>query len=1069
MLPDTAVEELRTAAEDQLWHAPHKSLGAARAAYTASARLSADMRAECTVTLGAALNATGRFAEAASTLQTLEPSADQLPIACLIRCYTELAIAYAYLGQFAVAENALQQARQRLPDSADPLAGSYYTRAAGILQREQGHYSAAGGLLQRATETFRVAGCGGEAALTLYDLALTTAFIDSGQALDQLAVLNRMSVPGDAAIHWARCDYIRGFIEDTRNHYAESATLYQRARSVFAQAGLIYWVALCDLGQGIAHYRLNNYDDAQRAYRRARGTFSVLMLSGYGLLCDFNTAIVLYGLNNYSESLALYERVIDTALAEGRLMRAARCHIGMALCYDRLGQYDRALILQERARQAFLDNDSPIDAAIAEENLAGTYRRLGRHAEALRHYRAAREIFTQRQTPVYVAECDTHLADLHLALRQYAEASACLARARAVYEQQGMPVHIATCDREIARAWLGANPSEHFNESLALLMKARHTLLDARLLVDGALCDLASGEAQLYARQPELAAQSFAAALSILEPAFPDEAWRGHYGVGHCALMQDRPEQALQHWLAAIQLLQRVRSTLLTEQLSGGFFADHRPLYEDALRLALKTAAVETAIIVANASKAQMHASWNILPSWRNVMADDDYAQQLLEREAGLRAQIDTLRRGLQLLQTDDAGPILCNAELLKSDQPLALARLAELSRDYEQTIEQLRLLQSVICEHSSQLLSIETLRANATEWLAGQWACLTYYLLDEAIVVFYLDARRLTVHTHPLDAYDRAALRQCTHPATDYREQIYRHTLRGYSTPDAPSRIYLQHLSRILIPPEVAELPDDALLIIAPHGLLHQLPFQALITPDDAWLARRPICYIPSLSALNSLFGADRSFAPNDQRILICGLSDYGLQARSLPHAEHEIATLHSIWGERLDSLWGSAATREALLRLNRTGQLMNYAVIHFTAHAVLDPLAPSHSRVLLADDSLTFADILNLRLRANVVTLSACDSASGATQPGDEVMALAQAFLSAGARAVVASLWPVEDEAASEFMQRFYRHFAVGASVARSLRATQLEMDAAGYTPYQWAAFKTIGLPNSSILVAD
>ena len=173
-------------------------------------------------------------------------------------------------------------------------------------------------------------------------------------------------------------------------------------------------------------------------------------------------------------------------------------------------------------------------------------------------------------------------------------------------------------------------------------------------------------------------------------------------------------------------------------------------------------------------------------------------------------------------------------------------------------------------------------------------------------------------------------------------------------------------------------------------------------------------------------------------------------------------MAALRDIWGDRLDVLWGSAGTRQALLQLNCTGQLANYDVIHFAAHAVVDHFAPSQSRVLLADDSLTFVDILNLRLQGRVVTLSACSSAIGTQQPGDEMLALARAFFYAGARTVIASLWPVEDEATSELMRRFYLHLAKGEHVAQALRGAQLEMVAAGYAPYQWAAFVASGLPD-------
>lgn len=74
---------------------------------------------------------------------------------------------------------------------------------------------------------------------------------------------------------------------------------------------------------------------------------------------------------------------------------------------------------------------------------------------------------------------------------------------------------------------------------------------------------------------------------------------------------------------------------------------------------------------------------------------------------------------------------------------------------------------------------------------------------------------------------------------------------------------------------------------------------------------------------------------------------------------------------------------------------------------------------------------------------------------------MGLARAFFLAGARTVVASLWPVEDASAGEFMGRLYRRLGAGESVAQALRAVQVEMAAEEYAPYQWAPFIAIGLP--------
>ena len=100
--------------------------------------------------------------------------------------------------------------------------------------------------------------------------------------------------------------------------------------------------------------------------------------------------------------------------------------------------------------------------------------------------------------------------------------------------------------------------------------------------------------------------------------------------------------------------------------------------------------------------------------------------------------------------------------------------------------------------------------------------------------------------------------LHQCTEPRADFRELIYRGTSRDCHTADASGPAYLRHLYRILIPPDVAELDQSRVLLIAPHGLLHALPFHALLGPDGPLVERAAISYVPSLAAFQALLQAD-------------------------------------------------------------------------------------------------------------------------------------------------------------------------------------------------------------------
>ena len=132
------------------------------------------------------------------------------------------------------------------------------------------------------------------------------------------------------------------------------------------------------------------------------------------------------------------------------------------------------------------------------------------------------------------------------------------------------------------------------------------------------------------------------------------------------------------------------------------------------------------------------------------------------------------------------------------------------------------------------------------------------------------------TLTRFALTSYDHLMLHQCTEPRADFRELIYRGTSRDCHTADASGPAYLRHLYRILIPPDVAELDQSRVLLIAPHGLLHALPFHALLGPDGPLVERAAISYVPSLAAFQALLQDKRSTRHDRPRVLACGLSDY-------------------------------------------------------------------------------------------------------------------------------------------------------------------------------------------------
>lgn len=252
--------------------------------------------------------------------------------------------------------------------------------------------------------------------------------------------------------------------------------------------------------------------------------------------------------------------------------------------------------------------------------------------------------------------------------------------------------------------------------------------------------------------------------------------------------------------------------------------------------------------------------------------------------------------------------------------------------------------------------------------------------------------------------------------------------------------------------------------LILVPHRELNALPFAALwdAARGRYLVERYNLAFAPSASVLRHVAQPAKPGA----QLLALGNPD-----GSLPHAEQEARAIGQLYGSA--PLLGKEA-RESRLRQSLKG----VGHLHIAAHATFDPRSPRFSRLELAadpgapptddtrDGKLHTYEIYDLDLpEAPLVVLSACDTALRLRDDdqGDDLVGLTRAFLAAGAQAVVATLWPVDDAATTPLMKSFYERQRQGARPAEALREAQKELLAQERwrEPYYWAAFTFTGRP--------
>ena len=278
-----------------------------------------------------------------------------------------------------------------------------------------------------------------------------------------------------------------------------------------------------------------------------------------------------------------------------------------------------------------------------------------------------------------------------------------------------------------------------------------------------------------------------------------------------------------------------------------------------------------------------------------------------------------------------------------------------------------------------------------------------------------------------------------------------------------------LRELYDVVIAP-ISHLIKDEELIIVPDGSSFLIPYAALLDQNSRYLSERlRIRLAPSLTSLRLLSECPEERHCTSGALLVGDpwIETVRLKSREkqkpytqLPCAEKEVKMIGKILN--VEPLIGKNATKDQVLR-----KLNSVSLVHIAAHGsaergeiLLSPNLGSSEPPEEKDFLLTMTDVLNAKLDAKLVVLSCCHSGRGKIK-AEGVVGIARAFLGAGARSVIASIWAVNDEATLVFMRHFYEHLVKGQSTSRSLHeAMKMMQESDDFNAVKyWAPFMLIG----------
>ena len=809
--------------------------------------------------------------------------------------------------------------------------------------------------------------------------------------------------------------------------YDEALAIGREAQGVFQRHGLAVLAAQVDANIGNVFDRLDRNAESLEAYDRALETFLAAGEEEGVAMMEFNRANVFSNLNQLLKAERGYRRALRYYRAGGFRLREAQCLYAIACLRYLRSRYTASLKLFQQVRQLDQELGDLRHAALCDLDEAEVLLSLNAWHEAIELASGAEEKLKRLGMGFEAARAKLFhgLGAAHS--RRFERASRLLADAETSFAREGNDVFRGLACLYRAELELGRGNS---SAGLILADEAARTFSRENLGTKEAYALIVAARCHERLGTRDAAGRNCRAALEILRRSpSASVAYQAHHLLGRLATA---PHAARRHLKEALRHVERLRAHVVPDELRASFGRDKVELYEDLARSLLSE------------GEARLEEAFGIVDLGKSRTLGDVLAQAALGREAASqqpdgklaaqwRHQLEELNGCYrQLNEAEVTGGPHSVGESLRVEIDEREARLAQLWRAMQL---------DRTARGSSFLPEVHDLLGRVQGILENDEALVEFFFLGETLQAFVVQPRGIqwirdiAGGDELQDALDRWRFH------VGRRQLGKEHLEKHGSALEAGLFQELDRLTDLLWKPLAASLVGARALVIVPTGPLFHVPFHAL-RPEGDFLVRR--FGITTAASARSYLTAIRPRVPFQNPPLILGLEKPGL-----PSIDAEVAAVaRQLPGARV--LVGSAARRGALRRLGRGAP-----IIHIASHAIFRGDNPLLSAIELADGRLTFYDLVDLRLGAELVVLSGCQTGAYEVLEGDELLGLARGFLYAGTCSVVASLWPVDDSAVAEFMDRFYFFLQRGDGPRDALRQTMCALLDSGSAVHEWGAF--------------
>lgn len=858
----------------------------------------------------------------------------------------------------------------------------------------------------------------------------------------------------------------------------QARSLMQKSGNRYAEAEVLTQISIVYDRLGQNQQALDSLNQALKLQRENKDPARVA--STLNSIAEIYTSFGDYqkALDFYNQALTLQRQVSDLLGEAGTLSYIAKL-------YNLLGDYKLSIETSNQALEKFRTVGDRSKVAQTLDEIAGVYRLAADYQKALDYYNQALKLWREQSALFQEFATLTGMIRVYESLKDYPQALDTANQALSLSRKQQSSFSEATALAYLGRVYLASGDYQK-----ALDFSTQAALRFQKLNIPTAQANILGNIGKVYKslKQPQQAIANYNQELKLRRN-LGDRTGEAETLYNMAVSERDRNnlEAARTQIESTIKIVEDIRTRVTSQDLRTSYFASVQKYYEFYIDLLMQLHKQQpskgyNALALQASERARARSLLDLLTE-ANADIRQGVDTKLIATERSLQQKLDALeKRRLKLLSGDNTK-----------------AQAQKLEQETETILEQYRQLQAKIRATSPryaaltqpQPLSLQQIQSSV---LDDNTLLLEYSLGEERSYLWAVSNKNITSYELPKRTDIEAAVQQ------------FRQVLISPISKTKPAAA-ANTLSQLILAPAAQQLGQKRLLVVA-DGALQYVPFAALNTPTpqnssnyQPLALNHEIITLPSASTVavlrQEITGrktapkalaviADPIFSPNDERVKgrtsspqnssqNLDLQQLDRSARvanisfeRLPFTRQEAETILTLvpTKERKQA-FDFAANRAAATN----AELSQYRIVHFATHGILNSQHPELSGVVLSlfDETgkpqngfLRLHDIFNLKLPAELVVLSACETGLGEDIKGEGLIGLTRGFMYAGSPRVVVSLWSVDDQATSELMKKFYSFMLQdGLKPAAALRSAQIEMwrNPSYQSPYFWAAFTLQG----------